>query len=187
MTALDLFGRRPETIVQMAYVAHDLEAAALHWSSLGAGPFFHSEVFVPDGLYRGVRGPLRYRAAFGYLSGMNIEIISPADDAPSVYREVLDTHGPGFHHYMLRTEDYKATLAHFAAQGICAAYEAELPGSGPWAYLDARSHIGSFVEVYEMTLPIAAAWRAMLIAHEAWQGDKPLRSYDELPNFGAGS
>jgi hypothetical protein len=136
---------------------------------------------IPDGEYRGTRGPLSYDAAFAFHGGMNIELIAQSNSVPSVYRELLDTRGPGFHHFMVRTSNYAATLARYAADDIRPAYEAELPGSGPWAYLDARSQLGCFVEVYEMRESVAEMWQRMAEAHRAWDGNtKPRRGYDEL-------
>lgn len=169
-----------EAIVQIAYVVEDIDAAVAHWAAAGAGPFFTSAVAVPDGLYRGRRSPLRYEASFGFHDAMNIELIRQTDTAPSVYREMLDERGPGFHHFMVRTTDYHATLARYAGAGIAPAYEAELPGSGPWAYLDARRQLGCYVEIYEMQETVADMWRRMAAAHREWDGTRPNRRHDEL-------
>ncbi|WP_336951350.1 VOC family protein [Sphingobium aromaticivastans] len=86
-----------EQLVQLAYVVEDMHAALAHWThAVGAGPFFRMTVEVPDGLYRGTRGPIVYEAAFGNHGWMNIELIAQSSPTPSVYREKLDSTGPGF-------------------------------------------------------------------------------------------
>ncbi|WP_336951352.1 hypothetical protein [Sphingobium aromaticivastans] len=81
---------------------------------------------------------------------------------------------------MIRTGDYEATLARFARSGIEAAYKAELPGSGRWAYLDARAQISSYIEVYDMQPSIAQMWSLMEAAHRNWDGERPVRNMADL-------
>lgn len=181
MTVTSSIAEAGEAIVQMAYVVEDLDNSVAHWARLGAGPFYCTQVVVPDGDYRGNRGPLDYDAAFGFLGGMNIELIAQQSQTPSVYRDVLDTRGPGFHHFMVQTANYAATLERYARGGMLAAYEAELPGSGPWAYVDARPQLGCFIEVYAMQDSVAEMWSRMADAHLNWdRSTKPRRTYDEL-------
>lgn len=137
-------------------------------------------VEVPDGVYRGQRSSIAYEAAFGYHGPMNIELIAQSSRAPSVYRETLDRTGPGFHHFMIRTDDYDRALERYSKMGIAAAFEAELPGSGRWSYLDARAQIGSFIELYDMQPAVAQMWSLMEEAHRTWDGKNPVRSITDL-------
>lgn len=168
-------------MVQLAYVVEDMDAALNYWTdTMGAGPFYRMTVEVPDGMFRGTRCDTRYEAAFGYHGDMNIELLAQANGAPSVYREMLDTTGPGFHHFMIKTDDYDEKIARYADAGSHIAFEAQLPGSGRWAYLDARSQIGSYIEIYEMQPHIADMWDKMKTAHQNWDGSNPVRTMDDL-------
>ena len=47
----------------------------------------------------------------GFAGRMQIELLQPLDEEPSVYKELLDRSGPGFHHLGVASEDIDADVA----------------------------------------------------------------------------
>ncbi len=66
---------------------------------LKVGPWFVSGPFVPaKGVYRGAPTDMRLTLAVGFAGHMMFEVIEQHDAKPSVYREMIETRGYGFHH-----------------------------------------------------------------------------------------
>jgi hypothetical protein len=92
------FGQPDDGIIQMAYVVPDLRAAIVHWTgTLRVGPWFVLEHFTGDEpIYRGQPSRAQVRLAMSFAGHMNLELIQPKNDAPSVYRELIERRGYGF-------------------------------------------------------------------------------------------
>jgi len=113
------FGQPAEGIIQIAYVVDDLDEAMRHYvEELSVGPWFVLRDWTPDDAsYRGAPSQAPMHLAMAYNGHIQLELIQPTDDSPSVYREVLGTTGPGFHHFGVACEDYDATLARYLDRG----------------------------------------------------------------------
>jgi Glyoxalase/Bleomycin resistance protein/Dioxygenase superfamily len=80
-------------IMQLGFVVREWESALSFWIGLGAGPFYISErVETTTLLYRGKPAEIDYSLALGYWGGLQIELIRPNDNAPSIYREWIARH-----------------------------------------------------------------------------------------------
>lgn len=164
-------------ILQYAYVVTDIEAACLKWVELvGAGPFFLSmHQQSPDHFYRGQPSEADLSYAFGQAGGAHIQLIEQHNDAPSVYREMVEPGKHGFHHFAILPDDFEAEKARFEAAG-CEAVTT-LTSAARVAYMDARPALGCFVELYENNAPLRAVFDHWKAAHEAWDGvTDPVRS-----------
>ena len=77
-------------IKQAAYVVDDLDAAIMRWVEVvGAGPFFRIDgARVEDVRYRGRPIDVEVSLALGNSGGLQIELIAPRGEAPSIYREL---------------------------------------------------------------------------------------------------
>jgi len=76
-------------IRQIAYVVPDLRAAARRHAGLfGSGPYFIAEGYtdIPH-IYRGEERLMSIDSALGQWGEVQIELIQPTDDRPSVWRE----------------------------------------------------------------------------------------------------
>lgn len=70
---------------------------------MGAGPLFVFDVLVlPGQIYRGEPTEVAMKVAFGFSGGLLIESLQQTNDGPSVFTEMLDRHGDGYHHVVLR-------------------------------------------------------------------------------------
>src|ERR1700750_1332591 len=89
------FGQPDNGVIQMAYVVADLDAAIREWSSkLRVGPWFVREhLSCGESVYRGQPSRADVRLAMSFAGHMNMELIQPNNDAPSVYREVIERRG----------------------------------------------------------------------------------------------
>jgi hypothetical protein len=108
---------------------------------------------------------------------MNIELIQPNDDAPSVYREVLDKRGPGFHHWGVATKDFDRDVQKYRAQGHDLALFLRVPSGGRVAYMDTTAQLPGFVELIELGADFEAVFNRFYRASIGWDGQDPVRSF----------
>ncbi len=170
-----------ETVMQHGYVVADLEASLAFWvETMRAGPFYVVDNALDGMTYRGQPTSVRWTTALAYRGNMLIELIRQNDDSPSIYREFLDTRGPGFHHFMLKSPEFDATLARFERAGCPPAFGRTRPGEERFMYVDAVKQLGCFVELYDMTPTTLDLFRRIRSAHDTWDGKEPIRSFSSL-------
>ena len=178
MTLLN-YGQPEDGIIQMAYVVEDIESAMSHWTaSLRAGPWFLLPHFTGERpTYRG--GPSRadVAIAMGFSGHLLIELIAPNDSEPSVYREVIERSGYGFHHFGVGTRDYDADLERHRANGFELAYQAWVPTGGRVGYVDTNGALPGFLELIELSEVAEALFTRFYAASLGWDGDDPVRPF----------
>jgi hypothetical protein len=163
--------------MQLCWVVPDLESTIGHWvRTAGAGPFFvFGDLHFDDGRYRGAPADVQpCRATIGQLGDMQIELIQPLDEEPSVYKELLDRSGPGFHHLGVASEDIDADVARYEKDGWTLAFRAGV-GNGEVAYLDGGPARPGMIELIEASPGLDASFTAMWRASLDWDGTDPLR------------
>jgi catechol 2,3-dioxygenase-like lactoylglutathione lyase family enzyme len=103
--------------------------------------------------YLGKPGNFQFSCAYGYAGETLIEL-ARHDGGDSVYKDWLDTHGPGPHHIGFRLQN-EAELAqaeaHYGSLGIAKAMGGLFQGpfgNCRWAYYDTRDAIGCYTELY---------------------------------------
>lgn len=166
------------TVLQVAHVVRDLDAAIMEWvTKLGAGPF-HVHHFQLDGqFHRGQPASVNARIAIGYLGATNIELVQPMDDLPSAYNEQLQTRGPGLNHYWLAADDMDAEIARLAAAGFPMISYGEVPGFSRSALVDTTATLGCLTEIQELPPRIWEILGEMQATHATWDGSDPIRPY----------
>lgn len=173
------FGQPRDGIMQMAYVVEDIQAAIGRWvDELGVGPWFLLDSFTGvDPVYRGGPSQADVAIAMSFAGHMQIELIQPKDDHPSVYRETVDRRGYGFHHFGVVTDDLPASIAELEGRGYSTAFRAGVPTGGEVAYLDGGPERPGMIELIEygsgMDALFTAFWRAGL----DWDGSQPVRPF----------
>ncbi len=173
------FGQPRGGLIQMAYVVPDIRAA-IHWwvEGVKAGPFFLLDHFTGvDPVYRGQPSSADVAIAMGFAGHMLIELIQPLDDHPSVYRELIERSGYGFHHFGRASPDMAGDVAAMEAQGYVLAFRAGVPTGGEVAYMDGGSHTPGFIELIEATAGMDAAFTGFWRASIDWDGRNPIRSF----------
>ncbi len=173
------FGQPDKGIMQMAYVVKDLHAAIDEWvKRLNVGPWFVLDHFTGvDPVYRGKPSKADITLAMSFAGHMNIELIQPNDDHPSVYKELIDRSGYGFHHWGIASADFAGDLARYEAMGMEVAFRLGVPTGGEVAYLDARGALPGYVELIETSPGMERAFGSFYGAALTWDGTNPVRSF----------
>jgi len=171
------FGQPHGGVIQMAYVVNDVRQAIDWWvKSLRAGPFFLLDHWSGNNpVYRGEPSRADVSIAMGFIGHMQIELIQPNDRHPSVYREVIERRGYGFHHFGRASADVDGDIAALEAQGYTLAFRAGVPTGGEVAYMDGGPQAPGMVELIQATegmdKTFTSFWRASL----GWDGSDPIR------------
>jgi hypothetical protein len=173
------FGQPDKGIMQMAYVVQDLRAAIDEWvQRLNVGPWFVLDHFTGiDPVYRGAPSHADITLAMSFAGHMNIELIQINDAHPSVYKEHIDKHGYGFHHWGVATADFKTDIARYEKMGMDVAFRLGVPTGGEVAYLDTRGKLPGFVELIETSPGMERAFAGFYGAALAWDGTNPVRPF----------
>jgi hypothetical protein len=100
-------------IGQIGYIVHDLATAMQHWTdTIGVGPWRVADPAPFDRLhYQGAPTDAEVSIGLAFMGDVQIELISQGNDAPSMYRDLLDTYGEGAQHICFYPADYEAALA----------------------------------------------------------------------------
>lgn len=174
------FGQRTGQIVQMAYVVKDIRASMDWWiRDCHVGPFFLLESFGgADHRYRGGPSLADVSIAMAFAGHMQIELIQPKDNHPSVYKEVVDRRGYGFHHVGIAVEDADAECAAYERRNYKVAYRAPVPSGGAVYYMDdGRGNEPGFVELIPATPGMDDMFTRYWRASVEWKGENPIRPF----------
>jgi hypothetical protein len=173
------FGQPDDGIIQMAYVVSDLRAAIAHWAgTLKVGPWFMLEHFTgEDPVYRGQPSKAEVMLAMSFAGHMNIELIQPKNEAPSVYRELIERRGYGFHHWGVATWNFDAAVAQYERAGCPLAFLAAVPTGGRVGYMDTTQVLPGFTELIELGGAFEEVFGRFHRASLGWDGTDPIRSF----------
>jgi len=179
MTEILSFGQPQGAIMQVAYVVEDIEKAMKHWTeTLGVGPFFLFEHFaLEDYRYRGKPGDLDITLALGFSGSMCFELIFQHSKSPSVYTEVVERRGYGFHHWAVSTNNFEADLKRHIAAGNAEVLYGLVPDpiNARAAYVDTMAELGGMIELIEMTPAVEGFFAALKEPSVNWDGNDPVR------------
>ena len=171
------FGQPVGSIMQIAYIVEDIEQSMRDFQArLNVGPWFVWGPFTPpEGRYRGAPTDISLTLALGFAGHMSVELIQQHDDKPSVYREIVDRRGYGFHHWAVVSESFEADLLRWQAQGCEVAFSDRTPRGYRVAYVDTSRDMPGMLEIVERTPATDErydiAWRASI----DWDGRDPVR------------
>lgn len=164
------------SIIELCQVTRDLDRAIDHWVNVvGAGPFFVFEIPpLPGHTYRGEPSKLTTKIGFGFSGGLLIELLEPVGDVPSIYKEMLDSKGEGFHHIFLR-EDFDTGAQRLKSFGYEIAFSGAMPTGERIAVFDTREGNGGYIELMDTSPTLEALLETMHQAHLDWDGSHPKR------------
>lgn len=173
------FGQPADGVIQMAYIVPDIRAAIDSWvSELGVGPWFLLDHFTGvDPVYRGRPSEADVAIAMAFAGHMQVELIQPNDEHPSVYREVSTTRGWGFHHFGKASPDFAGDIARYAERGYEVAFRAGVPTGGEVAYLDTHGELPGFLELIEVGDGLDVVFTNFYKASLVWDGSDPIRAF----------
>lgn len=163
-------------VVQMAYLPEDFDAALKYWTeTVGVGPFFLMEnVRLGEMKYRGQPTDSVFSIAIGYWGDVQIELIRPENDAPSIYNgdyAVTDR----MHHICIFVKSIEEARAACAEVGAEILVEGKVGDDGEVIYVDAGGGPGTVIELLQPMGGSEGLFDMMRDAARNWDGSEPLR------------
>ena len=133
-------------IDQLGIVVPDLEAEIKTWLERGVGPFFTIGGAMLSGYeYEGKKSSPRVNGAFGQVGPLQIELIHPIDDEPSIFRDFIEAGDDGLHHFGWFSDDLQADRKAAEAAGLKELQHGSVLGSG-FSYYELAEPIASPAE-----------------------------------------
>ena len=172
------FGQPAGALIQYAYTVADIHAAMATWTAtLGIGPWFVRGPFTPAAAeYRGRPTTPTLTLARAFSGHAMVELVHQSCRTPSVYREIIEQRGHGFHHWGVGVHDIDAEVARHAALGHEVAFADTLPSGARIRYVDTSAAVPGFVELIEMTPDQDTTYTRIHRAAMGWDGTDPVRS-----------
>ena len=173
-------------IRQLGYVVPDIEAAMQYWSNvLGVGPWYYNpKVPIMNYRYRGRDYEVHNSVALANSGPMQVELIQTRNDAPSMYRDFLQTGQTGLQHIAYWTQDYDADLARLQERGFEVVMSGEVGLRGRFCYFDVPdhpgAHPGSVIELSEVAGPKGRMFDLIRASSQGWDGSDPIRPFPDL-------
>jgi hypothetical protein len=138
------------SVIQVAYVVRDLEAAMRRHVECGMGPWsiYQFEPGKIDNyIYRGRPATHTCLIAVTPLdgNGAQVELMQPISGY-SIYDEHLEKHGEGFHHVKLFYSDCARAVADYAARGYPVMQQGRIDEDEHY-YLDTAKDFGYVIEL----------------------------------------
>ena len=166
------------TVMQMAYVPQDVEAALTYWTqTMGVGPFFRLEhVALEQTRYRGQAVCVDFSMLLGYWGDIQIELIQQHNDAPSIYKAWRDEGREGLHHVCVMVSDMAQARAICAEVGAEVVQEARVGGGGEVIYVDAGGGPGGLIELLSLPQASHDFFAYMREQARTWDGSDPVRT-----------
>ncbi len=172
---------------QLGFVVRDIDAAMRHWLDVfGVGPFLCMERGVsqpPATTYMREKPVLvELKLAFAFMGEVQIELIEQRNDAPSPYREFIDSGREGLQHLGFWVHDHAKATQAVEAGGYRRIYEIYVAGQElPIVYYDSPSLYGPMLEI------VPPKWRrsreAVRAATEGRSGGDPILRFDTYAEF----
>ena len=142
-------------IAQVCIIVEDLDKSVEnYWNMFGIGPwhiYTYGKPLVKEMTYHGETTEYRMRVALSYIGDLRVELIQPLE-GDTVYKDFVEKHGYGVHHFGLLVEDMRSAIAEAEANGLTMTQDGSgfgLDGDGHYAYLDTEDSIGVTLELIE--------------------------------------
>ena len=167
-------------IAQIGYVVRDIDAAMDNWLRHGVGPWFYvDDVQIDYFRYRGVDSDMKMSVALANSGDVQLELIQPRNDAPSMYKDFLDSGREGMQHIAYWSHDYQSLLDQALADGYVIGQEGRIGGEqGRFAYLDTEREQGTVIEISDISGHKGALFEFIRNAAADWDGSDPIRGRD---------
>ncbi|MEM7666988.1 MAG: VOC family protein [Pseudomonadota bacterium] len=164
-------------VMQLAFVPKDFDAAVRHWTEvMGVGPFFLMEGIHLEGMkYHGEPTEAVFDLALAYWGDLQIELIRPRDDHPSIYSGEYAAVNDGLHHVCILVDDIEEAYRVCGEQCAEIVIEGSL-GDSRVIYVDPGQGPGSLVEILQQGEAGPGLFAMIKQAGEDWDGSEPLRS-----------
>ena len=164
-------------IAQIGYVVRDIDAAMDNWVKHGVGPWFYVDRVQTDYFrYRGADSDMQMSVALANSGDVQLELIQPRNDAPSMYKDFLDSGREGAQHIAYWSNDFQALLDRALAEGYTIGQEGRIGGEkGRFAYLDTEVEQGTVIEISDISGPKGQFFQYIRDVAATWDGSDPIR------------
>ncbi|WP_150135598.1 zinc-binding dehydrogenase [Streptomyces hyaluromycini] len=175
-TVANMFG----SIAQIGYVVRDIHASMENFTRAGIGPWFHLKGVRPgDFTYQGKLSDLVMDVAVANSGDIQIELITPVNDAPSMYRDFLAAGNEGVQHIAYWSENYQDLYDRARAAGFTVGQEGRIGGAdGRFAYLQTEHHPGTVIEISDAGGTKKFVFDLIRLAAAHWDGTNPVQEID---------
>lgn len=176
------FGQPMGGIIQVAYVVEDIERDMLEYAKkYNIGPWYYTDRYtLRNAVYRGEPTDLSMKLCIGFSGHMMFELIEP-NDTPSVYQEIIQKRGHGFHHLGMACSDFDADVEKYLSMGYANAFSGTNTRDARLAYFDTQSDFPGMLELIEMTSPQDAFFGKLYEASLSWDGKSdPIRTMSSI-------
>lgn len=165
------------SITQLGYVVRDIRTEMQRWLDQGVGPWFYvHDVQTDNFVHRGVPSPMKMSVALANSGDLQIELIQPRNDAPSLYKEFLDSGREGLQHIAYWTNDFQGLYDKALALGYIVGHEGSIGGEqGRFAYLDTEPAFGHIIEISDTSGPKGQFFDYIRQVAAEWDGSEPIR------------
>lgn len=169
------------SIVQMAWVVDDLEAAAERLSrAMQIGPFLMiRHISLDDPHHRGRPQRTDFSLCLAQAGDVQVELVQQHDNTPSVYRDAFPDGPPGgmaFHHVAVIVPDVFAETARYNGLGFPTASSGRF-GAIDFTYVDTANAGGFMVEVLPDMPEMHAFFGQVRKSAEEWDGKAAWREF----------
>ena len=150
-----------------------------YWTNaLKIGPcFLFDNLKSPNATSRGGPYTAMISQAMAFAGHMQIELIQPNDENPSVYKEMIDVKGYGFHHFGVACDNVEAGISELEAKGYQVALKHSVPTGGNVAYMDGGPGQPGFLELIAATPGLEEMFGRFHQASIDWDGSDPVRPF----------
>lgn len=164
-------------IAQIGYVVRDIDAAMDDWLKHGVGPWFYVDRVQTDYFrYRGVDSDMQMSVALANSGDVQLELIQPRNDAPSMYKDFLESGQEGMQHIAYWSSDYQSLLDRALRDGYTIGQEGSIGGEkGRFAYLDTETTQGTVIEISDISGPKGQFFQYIREVAATWDGTDPIR------------
>jgi len=164
-------------INQIGYVVSDIQASMQHWVRHGAGPWFYIQNVVTDYFrYRGEDSAMTMSVAIANSGDIQVELIQPTNDAPSVYKDFLSSGREGAQHIAYWSTEYQDLYDRAMATGYTVVQEGSIGGQqGRFAYLDTEFDQGTVIEISDISGPKGQMFAYVRDVAASWDGTDSIR------------
>lgn len=140
-------------VVQVGILTNDIKKSREKWAAFMNVDLpeiiVSADYELTQAEYRGAPCKAKiYQTFFNTVNGVQIELIQPVDETPSIWFECLKENGEGLHHLAYEVKDMAKVIEECEAKGMPLLQKGEYPG-GRYAYLDDRQGTGMIVEFLE--------------------------------------
>jgi hypothetical protein len=165
-------------VAQNGYVVRDIHAAMEHWINvIGVGPWYYIDRVKTDYFrHWGEDSAVEMSIAIANSGDLQIELIQQRNDAPSLYKEFLDSGREGLQHLAYWTRDFQALYDRALSLGYKVGHQGQIGGEqGRFAYFDTQSHPGTVVEISDISGAKGQFFERVRQAAVGWDGSRPIR------------